>query len=93
MKSADFKVGDIIKVLTKDAQEKKVHASAFEGVVISFRGIGTDRTFMVRKRGADGVFVERIFPLGSPSIEKIELIKANNVRRAKLYYLRNKAKK
>lgn len=93
MKDASFNVGDVIKVLTKDAQEKRVHASAFEGVVISKRGVGADRTFVVRKRGADGVYVERIFPMGSPAIEKIQLIKQNTVRRAKLYYLRNKAKK
>lgn len=93
MKDTEFKVGDVIKVLTKDAQEKRVHASAFEGVVISRKGIGANRTFIVRKRGADGVFVERIFPLESPSIEKIQLVKQNKVRKAKLYYLRNKAKK
>ncbi|MEK7581163.1 MAG: 50S ribosomal protein L19 [Patescibacteria group bacterium] len=93
MDIASFKVGDIIKVLTKDSQEKKVHASAFEGVVMAFRGQVGEQTFTVRKRGADGVFVERIFPLASPSIEKIVVVKTNSVRRAKLYYLRNKQKK
>lgn len=88
MDKAAFKVGDIVRVLTKDAQEKKVHASAFEGVVISLRGNKGDQTFTVRKKGADGVFVERIFPLDSPIIEKITVIKPYNVRRAKLYHLR-----
>mgnify|MGYP000378821001 CR=1 FL=1 len=88
MDKASFKVGDVIKVLTKDAQEKKVHASVFEGVVISMRGKSSDKTFTVRKKGTDGVFVERIFPLESPIIEKITITKANDVRRAKLYYLR-----
>ncbi|KKR78125.1 MAG: 50S ribosomal protein L19 [Candidatus Curtissbacteria bacterium GW2011_GWA1_40_9] len=89
MDKASFKVGDVVKVITKDAQEKKIHASLFEGVVISLRGKSGDKTFTVRKKGADGIFVERIFPLDSPIIEKISVTKANNTRRAKLYYLRN----
>lgn len=92
MNTAVFKVGDIVKVLTKEAQEKKVHSSAFEGVVISLRGQNGDKTFTVRKKGADGVFVERIFPVDSPAIEKITVTKANFVRRSKLYYLRKKQK-
>ncbi len=88
MDKTAFKVGDVVKVLTKDAEEKKVHASAFEGIVISMRGKSSDKTFTVRKKGAGGIFVERIFPLESPIIEKIVVIKANDVRRAKLYYLR-----
>jgi large subunit ribosomal protein L19 len=93
MNSQSYKVGDIVKVLTKDTQEKKVHASSFEGVVISLRGTVGDKTFTVRKKGSDGVFVERIFPVDSPSIEKIVVVKPNSPRRAKLYYLRNKQKK
>lgn len=93
MDKASYKIGDTVKVYTKDAQEKKVHASTFEGVVISTRGKGTDRTFTVRKKGADGVFVERIFPHTSPIIEKITVSKHSNVRRAKLYYLRNNQSK
>lgn len=92
MNEINFSVGDVIKVLTKDTLEKKVHAATFEGVVISFRGQKDTRTFTVRKKSSDSVFVERIFPLGAPSIEKIILIKQNLVRRAKLYYLRKKAK-
>ena len=90
MQAEEFKVGDIIKVLTKDTQEKRVHAQSFEGVVISFRGEKDNKTFTVRKKGADGVFVERIFPLNAPIIEKIVVVKNNKVRRAKLYYLRKK---
>lgn len=93
MNSQSYKVGDIVKVLTKDTQEKKVHASSFEGVVISLRGTVGDKTFTVRKKASDGVFVERIFPVDSPSIEKIIVVKPNSPRRAKLYYLRNKQKK
>lgn len=93
MNAQPFKVGDIVKVSTRDPQEKKVHSSAFEGVIISQKGTSTDRTFTVRKKATDGVFVERIFPLESPTIEKIQVIKQNDVRRAKLYYLRKKLKK
>ncbi len=88
MDKAAFNVGDTVKVITKDAQEKKVHSSTFEGIVISMRGTGSDKTFTVRKKSADGVFVERIFPLFSPIIEKITVSKQSRVRRAKLYHLR-----
>ncbi len=88
MDTTNFKVGDIIRVFTKDPQDNKVHATPFEGVVISLRGQKESRTFIVRKRGADGVFVERIFPVASPSIEKITVVKSTGARRAKLYYLR-----
>ena len=88
MDKAIFAVGDIIRVFTKDPQDKKVHATPFEGVVISFRGQKDSRTFIVRKRATDGVFVERIFPALSPSIEKISVVKQGSPRRAKLYYLR-----
>lgn len=92
MDTVNFAVGDIVKVSTKDTQEKKVHASTFEGVVISFRGQKDSQTFIVRKKATDGVYVERIFPLNAPTIEKIALVKHNPVRRAKLYYLRKKSK-
>ena len=92
MDKLNFKVGDIIKVLTKDTQEKKVHSSSFEGVVISVRGQKDTQTFTVRKKSTDGVFVERIFPANAPLIEKIVVVKQNSPRRAKLYYLRKKAK-
>ncbi len=92
MDKLNFKVGDVIKVLTKDTQEKKVHASSFEGVVISIRGQKDTQTFTVRKKCTDNVFVERIFPTNAPVIEKIISVKQNSPRRAKLYYLRKKAK-
>ncbi len=88
MNIANFKVGDVIRVFTKDPQDNKVHATPFEGIVISLRGQKDTRTFIVRKRSSDGVFVERIFPALSPSIEKITVVKPGSVRRAKLYYLR-----
>lgn len=92
MKTVIFKAGDIIKVFTKDPQDEKVHATPFEGIVISIRGKNNDRTFTVRKNASQGVAVERIFPLNSPIIEKIDVIKKGKVRRAKIYYLRNKSR-
>jgi len=89
-KSPNFKVGDIVKVTTKDPQENKVHANAFEGIVISLRGEGTNKTFVVRKLSYDKVAVERIFPINSPYIQAVKVIKSTPVRRAKLYYLRDK---
>lgn len=90
MKNINFKVGDIVKVFTKDTQEKKVHSSTFEGVVISLRGQNDTKTFTVRKKSADGVYVERIFPVGAPVIEKITVVKKGTSSRAKLYHLRKK---
>lgn len=88
-----FKVGDLVKVTTRDPKENKVHATPFEGTVISFRGTGNNKTFTVRRVGAMKVAIERIFPLKSPAIENIKVIKSNTVSQAKLYYLRKKAKK
>ncbi len=92
--AATFKVGDLVKVTTRDPKENKVHATPFEGIVISFRGEGVNKTFIVRRIGAASVAIERIFPLGSTAIEKIEVIKSNPTpRKAKLYNLRKKASK
>lgn len=86
-----FNVGDIVRVFTKDPQDNKVHPTAFEGIVIAMRGTAGNRTFTVRKISYDHVAVERIFPVDSPSIEQIKLVKSGvHVRRAKLYYLRKK---
>lgn len=90
MQQTPFDVGDLVRVSTKDESEKKVHATAFEGVVISVRGKDSGRTFTVRKIASGGVAVEKIFPLSSPYIQDIKVVKPGKVRRAKLYYLRNK---
>jgi len=84
----NFNVGDRIKVHVRVIEGEKERIQPFEGDVISIRGAGLNKTFTVRKI-ASGVGVERIFPFNSPKIAKIELIKEGNVRRAKLYYLRN----
>ena len=91
----DFKSGDTLRVWSKIPEEKgKFRLQAFEGLVLARKHgkQSTGATFTVRKI-SDGVGVERIFPLYSPMIDKIEILKKSNVRRSKLYYIREKAAK
>ncbi|MEX2115716.1 MAG: 50S ribosomal protein L19 [Bacteroidota bacterium] len=88
----EFKAGDTINVHVRVVEGDKERIQQFQGVVISRRGSGINTTFTVRKI-SDGVGVERIFPLHSPRIAKIERMKEGRVRRAKMYYLRNLAAK
>ena len=84
-----FRSGDTINVGVKVVEGSKSRVQNFEGVVIAkSSGGGMDKTFTVRKI-SNGVGVERIFPLNSPNIESIKVVKKGKVRRAKLYYLRN----
>jgi large subunit ribosomal protein L19 len=83
-----FRPGDHIRVQVRVVEGEKERLQSFEGDVISIRGSGNSKTFTVRKISS-GVGVERIFPIYSPKIAKIELLKQGDVRRAKLYYLRN----
>jgi large subunit ribosomal protein L19 len=83
----DFAPGDTIRVLVRVREGDKERLQAFEGLCMGKRGGGISETFRVRKVSA-GVGVERVFPLHSPSIASIELIRKGRVRRAKLYYLR-----
>ncbi|MDD5504968.1 MAG: 50S ribosomal protein L19 [Candidatus Omnitrophica bacterium] len=87
-----FSVGDTLKVFVKIVEEDKQRLQAFEGIVIARKGSGTGETFTLR-RVSYGEGLERTFPLHSPSIDKIELIKRGRSRRAKLYYLRSKVGK
>jgi large subunit ribosomal protein L19 len=85
----DFILGDIVKVHQKIQEGEKTRTQIFEGVVLAIGGRGDNKMFTVRKLVGD-VAVERIFPIGSPNIEKV-VVKAHSkekVRRAKLYYLR-----
>jgi len=86
-KIPDFGPGDTLRVHTKIKEGDKERIQIFEGVVIQRRGRGTGETFTLRKISS-GVGVERIFPLHSPNITKIERIRQGKVRRAKLFYLR-----
>lgn len=83
-----FNAGDHIRIHVRVIEGDKERLQPFEGDVISIRGAGANKTFTVRKISS-GVGVERIFPFNSPKIAKIELLKQGDVRRAKLYYLRN----
>lgn len=87
-KIPDFKPGDSVKVFCKIIEGEKERIQTFEGVVIKRQSNGMSSTFIVRKISY-GIGVERIFPLHSPTIDKIELVTSGRVRRAKLYYLRN----
>ena len=84
----DFKAGDTVKVHVKVIEGSRSRVQVFQGVVIRIHGAGIGRTFTVRKISF-GVGVERTFPLHSPIFEKIEVVTRGDVRRAKLYYLRN----
>lgn len=92
-KNLDIRPGDTVKVWQKIQEKGKTRLQAFEGLVLS-RKHGTEAggTFTVRKV-IDGVGVEKIFPLYTPMIDKIELLRRSKVRRAKLYFVREKAAK
>ncbi|GER65603.1 50S ribosomal protein L19 [Weizmannia acidilactici] len=84
----DFRPGDTVRVHVKVIEGSRERIQVFEGVVIKRRGGGISETFTVRKVSY-GVGVERTFPLHTPKIAKIEVVRRGKVRRAKLYYLRN----
>jgi len=84
-----FKIGDLVRVHVKIVEGKRERIQVFEGYVIAVKNSGNRKTFRVR-RESYGVGVERVFPIHSPRIEKIEVVRPGKVRRAKLYYLRGK---
>ena len=88
----NFSVGDTVKVFFKIVEGTTERIQVFEGIVIAKNNSGIRRTFRVRKISY-GVGVERIFPLHSPRVEKIEVVRRGKVRRAKLYYLRDRVGK
>ena len=83
-----FRAGDTVKVHVKVVEGNRSRVQVFQGVCIRIQGSGIGRTFTVRKVSF-GVGVERTFPLHTPIIEKVEVVTRGDVRRAKLYYLRN----
>lgn len=91
-KAPAFIVGDDVRVHVKIKDGDKSRIQVFEGTVIAIKGGGVTQTFTVRKTSF-GVGVERIFPVYSPSVEKVEVKVRHSVRRAKLYYLRERSGK
>lgn len=87
-----FDVGDTVKVHVRITEGNKTRIQVYEGTVIAKKHGGISETFTVR-RVAHGCGVERVFPLHAPSVEKVEVVRMGKVRRAKLYYLRNRVGK
>lgn len=88
----EFKGGDTVKVSVRIIENNKERIQVFQGVVMQRRGSGVSETFTVRKISA-GVGVERTFPINSPVIAKIEVVKHGKVRRSRINYLRNRSGK
>jgi large subunit ribosomal protein L19 len=89
---ADFNVGDTVKVYAKIKEGNRERVQVFEGIVLKRQGGSSRETFTVRKN-SNGIGVEKTWPLHSPTIEKIEVVRAGKVRRAKLNYLRDRVGK
>ncbi len=89
----DFAVGDTVKVHVKVIEGNRSRVQTFEGICIARKGSGVRETFTVRKISFNGVGVERIFPVHAPVIDRIEVARRGHVRRAKLYYLRDRVGK
>ena len=87
----EFRVGDTVIVGWRVKEGKRERTQDFEGTVIARKGAGVSETFTVRSI-ASGVGVERIFPVNSPKIDYLKVVKKGKVRRAKLYFLRNRKK-
>lgn len=86
-------VGDTVRVHQKVTEGEKSRNQIFEGIVISIKGSQSAKTFTVRRVGAGGVGIEKILPINTPDLTKIEVKSKGHVRRAKLYYLRNRVGK
>jgi len=85
----DFQVGDTVKIMVRVVEGNKQREQAFQGVVIKRKGGGATETFTVRKISS-GIGVERVFPLHSPNVTSVKVVRRGKVRRAKLYYLRDR---
>jgi large subunit ribosomal protein L19 len=90
---AKFKVGDKVVVNYKIVEGTKSRIQPYEGIVIGIKGGGISKTFTVRRMGAANIGVERIFPMKSPNIDSVSIKARGKVRRAKLYYLRDRTGK
>ena len=87
-----FSIGDVVKVHVRIKEGDKSRIQVFEGTVIARKHGGIEETFTVR-RLAHGCGIERVFPLHSPNVEKVEIVREGRVRRSKLYYLRDRVGK
>ncbi len=83
-------VGDTIRVHQQISEGENQRIQIFEGIVIAIKNRGRNKSFTVRKIGANGIGVEKILPVFMPSIEKIEVVRKGKIKRSKLYYLRDK---
>jgi len=88
----DFSVGDTVKVMVRVVEGNKEREQAFQGVVIKHKGGGAGETFTVRKISS-GIGVERVFPVHSPNLKSVKVVRRGKVRRSKLYYLRDRVGK
>jgi len=89
----DFKAGDTVEVAYRIVEGNKTRIQKYKGIVIQRKNSGMAESFTVRKISANGVFVERIFPLNSPLIESLEVEMRGKVRQARIYYLRDRVGK
>ena len=88
-----FRAGDTLSLSIEIKEGEKTRVQKFEGVCIALRGEGVGKTFIVRKIGANGIGVERVFPLYSESLKEIKVLRRGVVRRSKLFYLRDRTGK
>ena len=87
-----FEIGDTVKVHVRIVEVSRIRIQVFEGIVIAMKHGGISETFTVR-RTSYGVGVERVFPVNSPNVEKVEVVRHGKIRRAKLYFLRDRVGK
>lgn len=88
----NINIGDVVKVHVKIREGERERIQVFEGTIIARKGSGVSETFTVR-RVSYGVGVEKVFPVNSPNVAKVELVRSGRVRRSKLYYLRDRVGK
>lgn len=91
VKGVNFRVGDLIIIHQSFVDKDKEKVQTFEGRVIAIKGQNPNKTFTVRRKGVDNIGVEKIYPLNSPMITKVEVKKSFPAKKAKLYYLRDQS--
>lgn len=88
-KDPEFRSGDTVRVHVKIKEGNRERIQMFEGIVLSRRGAGESETFTVRRIGAGGVGIERIWPVNSPALAKIDVLRHGSYRRSKIYFIRH----